>query len=122
MKLTPEQQILCNLLKIALWPEQDKEALLTGFKQVNWDKVISFASIQGVLGISYDGFYDVWKSKPQLLNIPKLKQIGLELSVKSKEETNKRQKEVIKELVTLFMSRNESSVSNGIILIVSLDE
>lgn len=59
MKLTPEQQILCNLLKIALWPEQDKEALLTGFKQVNWDKVISFASIQGVLGISYDGFYDV---------------------------------------------------------------
>jgi len=75
---------------------------LSGITQVNWEEIISFASRQGVLGVSFDGFSGVKKCTDLLPVLPKAQQIRWELSVKSLEARNKRQREVIKELVALF--------------------
>ncbi|HEY5511746.1 MAG TPA: nucleotidyltransferase family protein [Prolixibacteraceae bacterium] len=102
MQLTPEQQILFNLVKISLWPGQDEEVLLSGITQINWEKIISFASRQGVLGVSLDGYSGGKKFTDQLPALKKDQQIRWELSLKSQEARNKRQREAIKELVALF--------------------
>jgi len=102
MQLTPEQQVLFNLVKISLWPDQDEEILLSGITQLNWEEIISFASRQGVLGVSLDGFSGGKKFTDQLPTLPKDQQIRWELSLKSQEARNKRQREAIKELVVLF--------------------
>jgi hypothetical protein len=102
MQLTPEQQVLFNLVKNALWPGQDEDVLPMGITQVNWEKIISFASRQGVLGISLDGFSNGKEYTDRLPALPKDQQIRWELSLKSQEARNKRQKEAIKELVALF--------------------
>ena len=98
MELTPEQQILFNLLKLSLWPGQNKEDLLSGFVQVKWEEVISFASRQGVIAVSYDGL----NSTELLAAVPRMQKIGWELSVGFLEAREKRQREVIRELVSIF--------------------
>jgi hypothetical protein len=102
MQLTPEQHVLFNLLKVSLWSGQEEEALSSGFEEIDWEKLISFAFRQGVLGVSLDGFSRGKKFTDQLPALPKDQQIRWELSLKFQEARNKRQRGVIKELVALF--------------------
>jgi len=102
MQPTPEQQLLFNLIKASLWPAQNNAALPAGSIQVNWDGIISLAARQGVLGVSIDGFARGGRNTKMLSALPKAQQIRWELSVKSQEARNKRQREAIKELVALF--------------------
>ena len=102
MQLTPEQQILFNLLKLSLWPGQNKEDLLSGFGMVKWEEVFSFASRQGVIAVSYDGLINSENSTELLATMPRVQKIGWELSVGSLEAREKRQREAIRELVSIF--------------------
>lgn len=102
MQPTPEQQLLFNLIKYSLWPAQNNAALPAGSIQVNWDEIISLAARQGVLGVSIDGFARGGRNTEMLPTLPKAQQIRWELSVKYQEARHQRQREALKELVTLF--------------------
>lgn len=102
MQQTPEQQILFHLIKAALWPAQNNTALPPVFDQVNWNQIITFAARQGVSGLSLDGFTRGERNTEILPALPKAEQIRWELSVKHLEARHKRQRESLKELVTLF--------------------
>ena len=101
MQPTPEQQLLFNLIKTALWPAQNNVLLPAGSGLVNWDEIISLAARQGVLGVSHDGFANAISTE-MLPALPKAQQIRWELSVKYLEARHKRQRAALKELVTLF--------------------
>lgn len=107
MYLTPEQNILFSLLKTSLWHDKDREALLSIPSEADWGELFTLAARQGVLGVSLDGLAQVEKrsglsKNDQIPGLSKELLIRWELSVKKMEARNKRQKEVIKELVALF--------------------
>jgi hypothetical protein len=101
MQPTPEQQILFNLIKAALRPDQNNALLATASRQVNWDEIISLSARQGVLGVSHDGL-DKRSSMETLPSLPKAQQIRWALSVKNLEARHQRQRAALKELITLF--------------------
>ena len=100
MQPTPQQQILFNLIKAALWYNQNNTALPEDSEQVNWNQIITLAAQQGVSGVSLDGFTRGGRNTEPAL--PKAEQIRWELSVKFLETRHKRQRAALKELVTLF--------------------
>lgn len=102
MQPSPEQQTLFNLIKAALWPGQNNAAFPEGSVKVNWNQIIALAAKQGVSGVSHDGFTCGGRNTEMLPALPKAEQIRWALSVKYLEARHKRQREALKELVTLF--------------------
>lgn len=94
MTLSPEQNTLFSLLKTSLC-FSNREAFSVIPEDIDWDSLVNLAARQGVLCVARDGLVQMPGISRKLL-------IRWELSVQKLEARNRKQREVIKELVALF--------------------
>ena len=94
MTLSPEQNTLFSLLKTSLC-FSNREAFSVIPEDIDWDSLVNLAARQGVLCVARDGLVQMPGISRELL-------IRWELSVQKLEARNRKQREVIKELVALF--------------------
>lgn len=106
--MTQEQKILLLLIRKSLGNDKEGEEKICDPAGVDWGELITLASKQWVLGVSHDGLVK-WKKSSAIRkydSAPKLSKelhIRWELNILKLETKNKRQREVIKELVTIFL-------------------
>lgn len=94
MTISPEQNTLFSLLKTSLC-FSNREAFSVIPKDIDWSSLVNLAARQGVLCVARDGLVQMPGISRKLL-------IRWELSVQKLEARNRKQREVIKELVALF--------------------
>ncbi len=100
MHLTQEHHILFSCLQVALWPLAKHEVLPVAEYNANPEKLYRLAASQGVLGLTLDGMPREFPVTDRALRL------RWEISVQQMEYRNKRQCEVLKELVLLFRSQD----------------
>lgn len=105
--MTREQNILFSLVKASLWNNNEDGFFSLTPEDTDWSELISIAAKQGVLGVSLEGLAKVERraglpQNDKIEGLSKDMQIRWEISVNKLEARNKRQREVIKEMVKLF--------------------
>lgn len=107
MNFSHEQNTLLSLIKTSLCFQKNREAFLDIPEDLDWNSLVNLAARQGVLCVARDGL-DQMEQCGGMTKINRISGLSRELlirwelSVQKLETRNKRQREVIKELVALF--------------------
>jgi len=112
MNFNHEQNTLFSLLKTSLCLRDNREAFSVIPEDIDWDSLVNLAARQGVLCVARDGLVQMPGISRELL-------IRWELSVQKLEARNKKQRAVIKELVSLF---NENGIEMLLLKGIGLSE